>query len=70
MKELLCLLAAWYLVSFAATAQVLQLLNFQGRVAVNATNFDCASQFKFAFMMSIGSIVLLNQLGLPTHLER
>jgi hypothetical protein len=31
-------------------AQVPQLINYQGRVAVNGTNFDGTGQFKFALV--------------------
>ena len=65
MNVKLRLLAEWRLLSLAATARILHLLNFQGRAAVNATNFDCACQFKFAFRNSIGSNGLLNRLSLP-----
>ncbi len=36
-------------------AQVPQLLNYQGRVAVGTTNFDGPGQFKFAFVNADGS---------------
>ncbi len=49
------LLAAWCLVSFTASAQVPQLLNFQGRVAVNGTNFDGTGLFKFSLVNSNGT---------------
>ena len=60
MTAKLGLVAAWRAVSFAATAQVPQLLSFQGRAAVNGTNFDCAGPFKLAIVKSIGSMGLLN----------
>ena len=34
----------------ATTAQVPQLLNYQGRIAVNGTNFTGTGQFKFALV--------------------
>jgi hypothetical protein len=38
-----------------APAQVPQLVNYQGRVAVGGTNFDGAGQFKFALVNAAGS---------------
>src|SRR5688572_32159691 len=38
-----------------APAQVPQLINYQGRVAVGGTNFDGAGQFKFALVNAAGS---------------
>ncbi len=46
---------AFLLVSLAVNAQVPQLLNFQGRVTVNGTNFDGAGLFKFSLVNSNGS---------------
>lgn len=45
-----CLLAA------AASAQVPQLLNYQGRVVVGTTNFDGTGAFKFALVNSNGTV--------------
>jgi hypothetical protein len=65
MKTKLPLVAAWCLVSFAATAQVPQLLNSRGGVGVNGKNFDRAGQFEFALANSP-----LNHLSLPTLFKR
>jgi hypothetical protein len=46
---LFCLLATF------APAQVPQMVNYQGRVAVGGTNFDGAGQFKFALVNAAGS---------------
>jgi hypothetical protein len=37
-------------------AQVPQILNYQGRVAVNGTNFDGTGQFQFAFVDGTGTV--------------
>ena len=42
-------------------AQVPQLINYQGRVAVGAVNFDGAGQFKFALVNAAGTHHLLEQ---------
>lgn len=42
------LVAVWS--PLVATAQVPQLINYQGRVAVGSVNFDGAGQFKFALV--------------------
>jgi|GEM_PF-1540276 len=39
-----------FLASFTVIAQVPQLLNYQGRIAVNGTNFTGTGQFKFALI--------------------
>ncbi len=39
-----------------ASAQVPQLLNYQGRVVVGTTNFDSTGQFKFALVNSNGTV--------------
>ena len=41
--------------SLTASAQVPQLVNYQGRVAVGTTNFDGAGSFKFALVNAAGS---------------
>ena len=40
---------------FPLKAQVPQALNYQGRVAVGAVNFDGTGQFKFALVNSTGT---------------
>ncbi len=56
MTKLRTLLALAALVlSFAASAQVPQLINYQGRVAVGAVNFDGPGQFKFALVNPAGT---------------
>jgi hypothetical protein len=42
-------------VALLADAQVPPLINYQGRVAVNGTNFDGAGQFKFALVNAAGT---------------
>lgn len=42
--------------SFAAAAQVPPIINHQGRVAVDGTNFDGSGQFKFALVNGNGSV--------------
>ena len=39
-----------------ARAQVPTLLNYQGRVAVGAVNFDGTGQFKFALVNATGTV--------------
>jgi len=41
--------------SWTTSAQVPQLINYQGRVTVNGTNFSGAAQFKFALVNAAGS---------------
>ncbi len=55
MKTLSLLTMTACLAALAATAQVPQLLNFQGRVAVNGTNFDGTGLFRFALVNSNGT---------------
>ena len=56
MTKLRTLLALAALVlGFAASAQVPQLINYQGRVAVGAVNFDGPGQFKFALVNPAGT---------------
>jgi hypothetical protein len=50
------LILTWMLVlTSAAYAQVPQMINYQGRVAVGGTNFTGAGQFKFALVNTNGS---------------
>ena len=51
------------LVSVIASAQVPQLLNFQGRITVGNVNFDGAGQFKFALVNSNGSLTFWSNDG-------
>src|SRR5437867_1099621 len=48
----LCLVLANLLSTNALLAQVPQLLNYQGRIAVGNTNFNGTGQFKFALVNS------------------
>jgi len=41
--------------SRTASAQVPQLISYQGRIAVSGANFNGTEQFKFAFVSSDGS---------------
>lgn len=52
LRNLAALLAAGWL---PLSAQVPQLINFQGRIAVGTTNFDGSGQFKFALVNANGS---------------
>ena len=47
-------------------AQVPQLINYQGRVAVNGTNFDGTGQFKFALVNADGSTTFWSNDGTST----
>jgi hypothetical protein len=51
------LLTSLFLLAFppAASAQVPQLINYQGRVIVDGVNFDGAGQFKFALVNTTGT---------------
>ncbi len=49
------LLVALVLAGDPASAQVPQLINYQGRVAVGAVNFDGSGQFKFALVNADGT---------------
>jgi len=48
-------IAVLFFLSPALQAQVPQLINYQGRVAVGAVNFDGSGQFKFALVNGNGS---------------
>ena len=48
----LCCLA---ILTTPATAQVPQLINYQGRVAVGTVNFNGPGSFKFAFVNAAGT---------------
>lgn len=50
------LLGALSVAVTGASAQVPQLLNYQGRVAVAGTNFEGTAQFKFALVDATGSV--------------
>ena len=58
------LAAVW--LPFAATAQVPQLINYQGRVAVGTVNFDGAGQFKFALVNTGGTTSFWSNDGTST----
>ena len=49
-----------------ATAQVPQLINYQGRIAVGTTNFHGTGQFKFALVNGAGSITYWSNDGTST----
>ena len=53
--------------SLTASAQVPQLLNYQGRVAVGTVNFDGPGQFKFALVDAAGTTAYWTNDG--THLD-
>jgi hypothetical protein len=57
------LVLAATLVSGMLRAQVPQLVNYQGRVAVDAVNFEGAGQFKFALVNSDGTITFWSNDG-------
>ena len=56
------ILAATF-VSGTLRAQVPQLVNYQGRVAVNGVNFDGTGQFKFALVNTNGSVTYWSNNG-------
>ena len=67
MKKLRTLLALGALVlGCTAWAQVPQLLNYQGRVAVGAVNFDGTGQFKFALVNAAGTTTFWSNDGTST----
>ncbi len=57
MKKLLIIVMAisFLVLGHLVEAQVPQILNYQGRVAVNGTNFDGTGQFQFAFVDGTGA---------------
>ena len=59
----LCALA----LGLTASAQVPQLLNYQGRVAVGTTNFNGSGAFKFALVNTNGTTAYWTNDG--THLD-
>ena len=61
MAALVCLLALT-----ALEAQVPQLINYQGRVAVGTVNFDGSGQFKFALVNAAGTTTYWSNDGTST----
>lgn len=55
-----------FLISGVLTAQVPNLLNYQGRVAVGVVNFDGTGQFKFAFVNAAGTTTFWSNDGTST----
>ena len=55
LPRLAALSAVLALLSPALHAQVPQMINYQGRVAVGAVNFDGSGQFKFALVNADGT---------------
>ena len=53
---LVAALCSGALLCVPASAQVPQLINYQGRVAVSGVNFDGTGQFKFALVDSAATI--------------
>lgn len=51
----LSLLAAILAITFTTHAQVPQIINYQGRIAVDAVNFDGTGQFRFALVNATGT---------------
>jgi len=51
----LALLAFLAILCIPASAQVPQIINYQGRVAVGATNFNGTGAFKFALVDAAGT---------------
>ena len=60
------LLAVLFLAAAALHAQVPQLINYQGRVAVDGLNFDGTGQFKFAFVSAAGTTTYWSNDGTST----
>ena len=54
-SQLLASLAGFVLLAGSLLAQVPQLINYQGRVAVNGINFNGSGQFKFALVNADGT---------------
>src|SRR5687768_16812606 len=54
------------LTATALRAQVPQLINYQGRVAVNGVNFDGSGQFKFALVNAAGTTTFWSNNGSST----
>lgn len=54
------------LVATGLHAQVPQLINYQGRVAVDGLNFDGTGQFKFAFVSAAGTTTYWSNDGTST----
>src|SRR5215217_4059869 len=61
LRNTLVLLTCLFAIS--AYGQVPQLLNYQGRVSVGATNFDGAGSFKFALVNSNGTVTFWSNDG-------
>lgn len=54
MKKLILLLGL--LATLTASAQVPQLINYQGRITVGGTNYDATGSFKFALVNTTGTV--------------
>ena len=54
MKKLLLTLGLF--AAFAASAQVPQIINYQGRITVSGTNYDATGSFKFALVNTAGTV--------------
>jgi hypothetical protein len=65
--HLLLALAACVLAAATSTAQIPQLLNYQGRVAVSGTNFNGTGQFKFALVSGTGATTYWSNDGTSTN---
>ena len=53
MKHLLLTLGLF--AAFAASAQVPQIINYQGRITIGGTNYDATGLFKFALVNTAGT---------------
>ena len=56
----LSVLLAWATGLSLSLAQVPGMINYQGRVVVNGTNFDGAGQFQFALVDATGTVLPWN----------
>ena len=62
----LALVAFFLVLTLPSPAAVPQLINHQGRIAVNGTNFEGSGQFKFALVNSTGSTTYWSNDGTST----
>jgi N-acetylneuraminic acid mutarotase len=65
LRALLCLVACFAAI-LSTSAQVPQLINYQGRVAVGTVNFDGPGQFRFALVNATGTTTYWSNDGTST----
>lgn len=70
MNKIFLMLVAFAVASLSLQAAVPQMLNYQGRMAVNGVDFDGSGQFKFALVNSAGTTTYWSNDGSSTAGEQ